>query len=327
MNHSTFFQHIKNGDLSGCYLLQGEEEYVKDQAVQSVLASIDVAARDLNVQILESADAQTLIELCETLPFFADKRLILCRALPKEENWKRLEAYIPTMPNSSLLLFVIRGNASSALGIVKYCKAKDRIAQFDPLSENEAERWVCQQSAKLESCISPACARFLIRQVGVSLSNLNNELTKAASYAGLGGEITMDVINRAVTPNIEYGVFSMMDYFIAGKTADGFRALHALLESESAFAIAALMAGRFKLMLQCKILSEQGMDKNAAAAKLGGSPYAAKSAYDAAKRYHKDALMRNIVAFTEVGYKQISGQMKDVDALEQAILHCAPEGS
>lgn len=325
MNHSAFFKHIKDNDLSGAYLLHGEEEYVKDRAVQSVLSTVEEEARDLNVQILETADAQKLIELCETLPFFASRRLVICRALPKDEAWKRLEAYLPTMPQTTLLLFVVRGSAAGTLGIVKHCKSRDRLVQFDTLDENEAVKWVCQQCVALDAGITPAAAHFLVRRVGASLSNLSNELIKAASYAGTGNEITNEVILRAVTPNIEYGVFSMMDYFISGKSADGLRSLHSLLESESAFAIAALMAGRFKLMLQCKIYAEQGLDKSAASAKTGGSAYAAKSAYDAAKRYSKEALIKNITAFSEVGYKQLSGQMKDSEALEQAILHCAPD--
>lgn len=325
MNHSAFFKQIKDGGLSGAYILHGEEEYVKDKAVQSVISTVEEAVRDLNVQILETAEAQTLIELCETLPFFASRRLVICRALPKDEAWKRLEAYLPTMPQTTLLLFVIRGAAPGTLGIMKYCKAHDRIVLFDVLDENEAVRWVCQQCVSMNVSITQACAHFLVRRAGTPLGNLSNELIKAASYAGDGNEITNDVILRSVTPNIEYGVFSMMDYFLSGKSPDGLRALGGLLETESAFAIAALMAGRFKLMLQCKIYAGQGMDKNSAAAKIGGSPYAAKSAYDAAKRYTKESLMKNITAFSDVAYKQMSGQMKDRDALELAVLHCAPD--
>ncbi len=324
MNHTAFFKLISGNELSGAYLLHGEEEYVKDQALQAVLATADEAARDLNIQFFDSAEAQAIIEACEMLPFFSSRRIVVCRALPLEEQWKKIDAYIPSMPASTLLIFIVRSNANASLGIVKSMKAGGRLVQFDILDENEAIKWVCQQAHRYGSIITPASARFLVKLVGCSLCDLRNEFIKAADYAGPENEITNEIISKAVTRNIEYGVFSMIDYFIAGKTADGLRALDSLLERESAFSIAALMAGRFKLMLQAKICAEQGMDKNSAAAKIGGSPYAAKSAFDAAKRYSKQKLEKNILAFSDVGYQQISGQMKDVEALELAVLHCAP---
>ncbi len=324
MNHTSFFQHIKKNDLSGAYLLHGEEEYIKDQALDALLSTVDGAAKELNIQFFDSADARALREACEMLPFFSEKRIIVCRALPQKGAWDELAKYIPTMPASSLLIFVARGKASDSLSIVKAMEAKDRLVDFQTLKENEAAKWVCKQAQKYPVHISPASASFLVKLVGCPLYALGNEFVKAAGYAGEGNTITNEIILKAVTKNIEYGVFAMRDYFIAGKTADGLRALSVLLEREGAFQIAALMARHYKLMLRAKLLAEQGLDKNTAIKKLGDKPYVAKDAYESARRYSKEKLIENIIAFSEVGYKQISGQMKDKEALELAMLNCKP---
>ncbi len=324
MNHTAFFQHIQAGDLCGAYLLHGEEEYVKEQALVSLFSIIDPVAKDLNIQIFDDANPQKIIEACEMLPFFSDRRIIVCRFLPQGEAWEKINAYLPSMPSSSLLVFITRGTANGTLGITKSMKASEHLITFSTLEENEAVKWVCQQAQKYPVHITLPSARFLVQVVGCSLSELGNELTKAAGYAGEGNEITVEIIQKAVTKNIEYSVFAMVDYFVCGKTADGLRALSSLLEGQSAFSIAALLAGRFKLMLQAKLLALKGLNKNEVAAKLDAKPFAAKSAYDAAKRYSVEKLEQNIISFSEVGYKQISGQMKDKEALELAVLNCVP---
>ncbi len=327
MNHTAFFKLIKDNALSGAYLLHGKEEHVKETAIQRIVDTVEPAARDLNVQFFSALDVSSLRAACEQLPFFAARRLVVCRALPAKEQWDKLAAYIPDMPDTTLLLFAIRGEANGTLAAVKAFKADDRLISFDILSEAEATLWVQQQAKQYETTLSPAAARYLVKLVGCELGDLGNELAKAAGYAGAGNEITREMIDVAVTRNIEYGVFAMMDCLLAGKTADGLRALSALLEQGNAFSIASLMAGRFKQMLQAKIYAEAGLDKKAVVAKLGGSAYAAGLSYEAAKRYSREMLLQNVKAFSDVGYLQVTGQRKDRDALEQAVLHCAPNRS
>lgn len=324
MDVTAFFHRIKDGSLSGTYLLHGEEEYSKESALRALYASLDDTARELNLHIFESAEAGALIDACETLPFFSPRRIVVCKALPKAEDWERIAAYLPAMPESSLLIFTVRGNAPGTLGMVKALQAQDRIVACHILEPHMAAKWVQQQSPGQDVTITPQAARFLVELVGCSLCDLNNEFIKAASYAGAGHEVTREIIAKAVSRNIEYGVFTMANYFMAGKPADGLRALDELLTRESAFSIAALMASRFKQMLEAKLHMEQGLDKKATVAKLGGSVFAAQQAYDAAKRYAREELAQNVIAFSNVGYAQITGKMKDVDALTQAVLRCGP---
>lgn len=69
MDYMTFFKSIKTGSLKGAYALHGEEEFVKESALKSLTSSLDEATRDLNLQILEKAEADDIISACETLPF------------------------------------------------------------------------------------------------------------------------------------------------------------------------------------------------------------------------------------------------------------------
>jgi len=320
MDHKSFFKAIKNGNLSGVYLLSGEEEFIKDAALQGAINSVEEAARALNTEFLTAAEADPLIAACETLPFFAKRRLVVVKAIPTDENWKKVSAYLPRLPETTLLLFFVRGSAPGTSGLVKLLKKEDRIVDCSPLTAPEAAYWVEQQAKKLQVTISPSAARFLVELCGTDLTNLHNEFTKAACYAGSGKEVTREIISRAVTRNLEYDVFEMVDAFAARKSEAGLRALTKLLERENAFGIAALLSSRFKQILQARLLMERKLSKDAVVKSLGGNPYAAKKAYESADRFSAEKLRQVVRDLSDVSYLQVSGQGKDVEALEQALL-------
>ena len=78
MDYMTFFKSIKTGSLNGAYALHGEEEFVKESALKSLTSSLDEATRDLNLQVLEKAEADDIISACETLPLTATSSRISC---------------------------------------------------------------------------------------------------------------------------------------------------------------------------------------------------------------------------------------------------------
>lgn len=83
MDRNAFFNLIKENRLSGAYLLYGVENMMKDSAVSALLETMDEATRPLNVDTLESAEANALTLACDALPFFAERRVVICRAMPR----------------------------------------------------------------------------------------------------------------------------------------------------------------------------------------------------------------------------------------------------
>ena len=324
MNDRSFFKAIQEGSVSGAYLLSGEEEYVKESALAALVGRIDEHSRELNLQYLDAGTAEDVIAACETLPFFAEKRLIVCRFLPQGDDSKRLVEYIPRLPETSLLIFFVRGKADEKLGLVKALRKAERAVDFAPLTPLDAARWVRQQTRKLGATISDDAARFLVSLMGTDVSALHGELTKAVFYGGQGNEVTKQAISACVTRNIEFRVFDMVDYFLAGKAQDGLRAYrHMLDEGESPFRMAALLEGTFRRMAEARIYIDQGLNREEALKRLGNT-YPMKKAYEGARRYSRAELLANLRRFADVGYLQVSGQQKDAEALERALILCMP---
>ena len=72
-------QDIKNKDFSQIYLLHGEEAYLRKQYRDKLKESLIDEGDTMNNHYYEGKDTkiEEIIDLAETLPFFADKRVIV----------------------------------------------------------------------------------------------------------------------------------------------------------------------------------------------------------------------------------------------------------
>lgn len=325
MNHTQFFSALKQGNIQGAYLFYGPEEFIKASALGRVELLVDEATRDLNVQRLDAGSVDDLISACETLPFFAERRLVISKFLPVEDAAKKLIGYLPTMPDCTVLIMYCTGKVNENTKLFKYFKEIAHDVKFDTISEQEAQKWVMQTARKFGVVLSPDVSAYFIRAIGTEMQMVNQELQKVLSYVGEGGNVTKEAIDFVAIKNVEYRVFDMLDYFLAANTGEGMRALDALIsDGESPIKLASFLEGRFKLMLHARLLMDQGASRAEAIKRMGGSPYAAQKAYDAARKFSQAALLAAVSDFADIGYAQMSGRCRDRDALEMALFRHMP---
>jgi len=321
MEYTEFFAQIKQGGLWGAYLLHGTEEYVKQSALETLTQSVDAAVRDLNVQTLQAPTASELSAACETLPFFAKQRLIICRDLAAAEE-KALSGYVDKVPETTILILYRSGKADGRSSLTQTLKKSGREVEFAPLDEADAARWLLQRARKLGALLEPPVARHLVTLSGTDIATLNGELNKAIGFAGPGQPVTREVLEACAAKNIEYQIFHVLDDLLCGRVRQGLQALYQMLRDRDTSPIpaAALLNTQCRQMLSAKALLESGMrNEKDIAARMGCKPFLAQKAISGAKRYSLEQLKRAVKAFSDVDYRIRSGQSSDLLALESAI--------
>ena len=113
MNHTAFFDLLKNGQPADCYLFEGAEEYIKQQALKQLYARVLPAGlEEMNLTELTDPDPDALIAAAETLPFMGDKRLVVVKecslitAGRKSEDERKAEAIMAVMRHDPHALLV-----------------------------------------------------------------------------------------------------------------------------------------------------------------------------------------------------------------------------
>ena len=316
MDENSFFQLIKNGTVCGAYLLYGEEAYSREQAVRHLTAAIDGAARELNVQPLKNPEPGDVINACETLPFFSERRLVIVSDLSADAA-AALAGYAGGVPETTVLLLLYAGKPNVQGALFKALAKAGRTVEFERFTPERAAAFLEKRAAAQGASIDRLAARRLIERAGTDLNTLESMLARLIDYAGCGNPVLPEAVAACVPAPVEATVFSILDALLAGNKRAAVSGLTELIKSgaDTSMRLASFFEGRLKQMLIAKQMLAAGQNDQAAARALGGSPYAAKKTVQNAKKCTMERLIRAIEAFAAVDWQQKQGLMKDDDAL------------
>ena len=122
---------LKNGTFLQVYLLTGEEAYLKNRYKKRLRAAI-VGEDDLmnfTAYTGKGIDIRQVIETAETMPFFAERRLIQIEDSGFFKNaCPELAEYLPTMPKETYMVFVEQ-EIDKRGKLYKAVKAQGRIVR------------------------------------------------------------------------------------------------------------------------------------------------------------------------------------------------------
>lgn len=322
MDERELYKATQQRTLEGAYLLHGSEEFTKQQAIERIVNLLDISCRELNMETLKSPTAAQLLSACDQLPFFDDKRLVIVKDWSSEELERCLDK-LPSLPPTTILLFVRRGEEKSTTLLYKRLNPLGRAVEFSKLTEDRAANMLLSEAALYGCELSTLTARQLVRMVGTDAYRLRNEFSKAADYVGRGNPITEHALKAAVTPASEYNIFNMLDQLLSSNKKSGLRLLKVMLQSgEKVLPLTSFLVGRIKLILHAKELLNAKTPQKEIISQLGGNPRAADIAIKSAKTQDEKKLRAALKALTEVDLQLKQGLMKDEDALMLAIYRC-----
>lgn len=315
----AFFKAIREGSLSGMYLLHGEEEYSKEQGVRQCMALASDVAREMNVQQMKAPSAAAVIDACELLPFFDRIRIVIVHDMTAEEE-AALVPYAPRVPETALLLLVRRGTAAKTGALCQALQKLDRVVEFPRCDQGRAVSFVLKRAKESDAVLDRPTAVHLVDVAGVDMASLENAVRKLAAYA-YNRAITREDIARCITPSPEYSIFQILEALLAGNLKRGLTMLQSELRDggQVPLQVASFLANRTKQMLTVKQMLAAHRSEAEITRTLGGKPYAAQKTIAAAKRCRTEQLKTAVVAFAEVDAKLKQGILRDDDALLVAI--------
>lgn len=224
MDTNAFFNAINKKTLHGPYYLMGPEEYTKERAVRMASDIPGDAARELNVLLFKApnVDPAGIIEACDSLPFFDDKKVVIVRDFNNDTALPLVE-YLDKVPDTTVLFFVRKGLPKNGDLIYNWFTEshENRIIEFQTLNESKLLAFVTKRAKEHDIPIGNAEKRFLIEYVGNDLAALENSLLKAGAFAGEGNAVTRQMIETCITPNREYQFYIIGDLLFSGKIKDG----------------------------------------------------------------------------------------------------------
>jgi DNA polymerase-3 subunit delta len=277
-------------------------------------------AIDLNTTVLEGRK-QTIVEIrqaCDTVPFLADKRLIVVYNLltqwssrgkrvepnPVGESLNTLVEYLPHLPNTARLVFVEDTALPENHPVIRLAERTGAgyVKRFDLPDSEGLPRWIAERAREHGGEIDPAAARQLATLVDDDLRLLDQEITKLVIHAGGERAITVTDVAHLVPYAQAAVIFDLVDALGRRDGKIAARTLHGLLEmGEHPLGILAMVVRQFRLLLQLKDLEAAGASLQDAIRTLRLHPFPARK------------LHRQATYFTAAQLEQVYRYLLEID--------------
>ena len=157
-------EDLKTGQFKQIYLLYGEESYLKRQYRERLVRAMIPEGDTMNYAVYEgkNIDIKEVIDLAETLPFFASRRLIVFEDTGFFKNaGTDLADYITDIPPTTYFLFIEK-EVDKRNRLYKAVKAKGHIVELTVQDENTLRRWVLGLVKKEKKQMEGADAAYFL---------------------------------------------------------------------------------------------------------------------------------------------------------------------
>lgn len=319
----TINEDIKSGQFRPAYLLYGEEAYLKVQYKNKLRAAIlpEDDTMNLSVYTGKGIDVKQVIDQAETMPFFADHRLILIEDSGFFKNaTPELAEYLPQMPQETILVFV-ESEVDKRGKLYKKVKDCGRVVEMKRQDERTLTAWVLGMVKRDGKRITQDAMSLFLQKTGDDMENIAHELEKLLSYTLDADAITPADVEAVCTETTENRIFDMIRAVAEKQQRQALDLYYDLLSlKEPPMRILFLIARQFNQMLQLKDLREQGMDHNTVASKAGLAPFIVKKTLSQAAHFSKEALRQAVEDCVEAEEAVKTGRLNDRLAVELLIV-------
>ena len=206
-------EDLKTGKFKQIYLLYGEEAYLKKQYKERFIKAMLPEGDTMNYAYYEgkNTDIKEVIDLAETLPFFAERRLIVFENTGFFKSaGADLADYIGDMPDTTYFIF-IESEVDKRSRLYKAVKAKGHIVELGVQDENTLRRWVQGLVKKEHKTMEPGDIVYFLNKVGTDMENITKELEKLVCYAMDRDALTREDIDAVCVTQITSHIFEMVN--------------------------------------------------------------------------------------------------------------------
>ena len=315
----TIDEDIRNGQFQSVYLLCGEEAYLKKQYKDKLKRAMADPDDSMNFSAYEGKgiNPKEVIDLAETLPFFADRRVILIENSGFFKNsCEELAEYMPQIPKTTHFIFV-EDEIDKRSKLYKAVKNAGKIVEFTSQTEELLTRWVLTRIKKEGKNITGSVMQLFLNKVGNDMGNIDRELEKLLCYCMEKAVIEAADVEAVTTEQTTNKVFDMVNAIAEHNQRKALDLYYDLLTlKEPPMRIMYLISRQFQILLNIKDMSGKGFDNAAMAKNAGIPPFAVRRNLSQAKGFTMQQLKRAIRDSVDYEEAVKTGRMNDQMAVE-----------
>lgn len=316
-------EDIKTGNFKQIYLFYGEESYLKQQYKQNLVKALNPQEDTMNFGHYEGKgiNIKEVIDLCETMPFFAERRVMLLEDTGFFKNkCDEFADYIKSIPDYLYLIFV-ESEVDKRNKMYKAVKNAGRIVEFSKQDEKTLMRWGAGFLGKAGKKITQKDMEMFLTKVGTDMGNIRMEMEKLISYTAGRDIVTAEDIEAVCVTQTTNKIFDMVRAVTEKNQKKALELYYDLLTlKEPPMRILFLLAKQFRQLLLTKKMSGEGASQNEIATRLGVPSFVVRNIAACARAYTVKELEQAVTDFVDAEEAVKTGRLGDVLSVELLII-------
>ena len=319
----TIDEDIRNGQYKTMYLLYGDEAYLKKQYKDKLIKALVAEGDTMNFSAYEGKgiNPKELIDLAETLPFFAERRVILVENSGFFKNsCDDLAEYLLEPAASTCFLFV-EEEVDKRSKMYKAVAKAGKAVEFGTQNEELLTRWILSRLKKENKNITGNVMQLFISKTGTDMGNIDRELEKLLCYTMGRDVIKAEDVEAITTEQVTNKIFDMVNAIAEHKQKKALDFYYDLLTlKEPPMRILFLITRQFQILMNLKDMGSKGFDQSTIASKVGIPPFAVRKNQAQAKGFTTEQLKQAIRDGVELEESVKTGRMNEQMAVELFIV-------
>ncbi len=324
----TIDEDIKTGQFKQAYLLYGEEAYLKKQYKDKLIHALATEGDTMNFSTFSGKDInqKEIIDLAETLPFFADRRVILIEGSGFFKNQAEdIASYMADAAPSACFIFV-EDEVDKRNKMYKAVSKIGTAVEFGKQSDALLEKWIGGRIRREGKKITRDAFLLFTEKTGTDMENIDKELEKLLCYTLEKDVIETEDVEAVTTEQISNKIFEMVDSIALHKQSHALELYYDLLAlKEPAMRILYLISRQFHILLTVKLMTNHGFSNKDIAAKAGCPEWAVRKNQAQARGFQLEQLKQALKDGVDFEESVKTGRMNDQMAVELFILKYSRE--
>lgn len=314
---------IKSGNFQPVYLLYGEERYLRKQYKDKLKNALGDPDDTMNNHSYEGKNVPVgeIIDLAETLPFFAPRRVILIENSGLfKSGGEQMAEYLNGQNESTVFIFV-ESEVDKRSKLFKAVGNHGSVVEFGAQDENTLKRWVAGILKREDKKITENTVQLFLTKTGTDMENIYMELEKLICYCMDKDVVTSEDVEAICTTRVTNHIFDMVDAIADKKNRVALQLYYDLLAlKEPPMRILFLIARQCNILLQVKEMKNKGVSSKEMASAVGVPAFALNKYIAQAGKFKSVTLKNAVLKCVDAEEAVKTGRMNDVMSVEMLIM-------
>lgn len=297
------------------YCIVGNEPYLVQRKMNEIVTAAGIQENDLNVTFFDASNhdfsIQSILEDCNTLTFFGDKKIVVIKnplflsatKSLSDHDANLLMEYLKNSNPECDLIFMGSVTIDKRKKIVKQIKEQCLFFELNKLSDQEFTSYVNSSLDSKKINLTISAKKMLHERLFNDMGSFHMELEKLSLYDQTIDEV---IVGNLVTRPLDEDVFHLVNAVVQKNLKEAmtlWRDLQVL--NKDPIYLIALLSSQFKLLYQVKVFSDRGLSESSMVSELKVHPFRVKKALEAVRMLSKDRCLYllNTLAILDQDFK------------------------